>query len=114
MSFDYEKRCAARILDAIENGSLPPDQTLPLLVDADPALIYMIFAWLRVRYHAGHSASDGVLGRIVHLCSESPKVARMARAGEKDPIVVWFEETHEYREFDRTDFISMIVEKLEG
>ena len=114
MSFDYEKRCAARILDAIENGSLPPDQTLPLLVDADPALIYMIFAWLRVRYHAGHSASDGVLGRIVHLCHESPKVASMARTGEKDPIVVWFEETHEYREFDRTDFISMIVEKLEG
>ena len=114
MSFDYEKRCAARILDAIENGSLPPDQTLPLLVDADPALIYMIFAWLRVRYHAGHSASDGVLGRIVHLCSESPKVARMARTGEKDPIVVWFEETHEYREFDRTDFISMTVEKLAG
>lgn len=114
MSFDYEKRCAARLLDAIENGSLPPEQTLPLLVDADPALVYMIFAWLRVRYHAGHSASDGVLGRIVHLCSESPKVARMARAGEQDPIVTWFEDAHEYRDFERSEFISMIVEKLEG
>jgi hypothetical protein len=114
MSFDYEKRCAARLLSAIENGNLPPDQTLPLLNDADPALVYFIFAWLRVRYHAGHSASDGVLGRIVHLCQESPKVARMAQTGEKDPIVVWFEETHEYRDFDRTEFISMIVEKLEG
>ena len=49
MSFDYEKRCAARLLGAIENGSLSPDQTLPLLTDADPALVYLIFAWLRVR-----------------------------------------------------------------
>jgi hypothetical protein len=38
----------------------------------------------------------------------------MARLGEKDPIVVWFEETYEYRDFDRNEFISMIVEKLEG
>ena len=114
MSFDYEKRCAARLLDAIENGRLPADQTLPLLNNADPALVYMIFAWLRVRYHPGHSASEGVLGRIVHLCTESPKVAQMARLGEKDPIVVWFEETYEYRDFDRNEFISMIVEKLEG
>jgi hypothetical protein len=114
MSFDYEKRCATRLLDAIENGSLAADDTLPLFIGADPALVYMIFAWLRVRYHPGNSASDGVLGRIVRLCTESPKVAQMARLGEKDPIVVWFEETYEYRDFDRTEFISMIVEKLEG
>jgi hypothetical protein len=55
-----------------------------------------------------------VLGRIVHLCTESPTVAQMARKGEKDAIVMWFEETHEYRDFDRNEFISMIVEKLEG
>jgi len=114
MQFDYEKRCATRLFDAIENGSLPADQTLPLLTDADPALVYLIFAWLRVRYHAGHSASDGVLGRIVHFCQESPKVAKMARSGEQDPIVLWFEETHEYRDFERNEFISFIVEKLEG
>ena len=114
MSFDHEKRSAARLLDAIENGSLPPERTLPLLIDADPALVYMIFAWLRVHYHAGHSASDGVLGRIVHLCSESPKVARMARTGEQDPIVTWFEDAHEYRDLERSEFISMIVDKLEG
>lgn len=114
MSFDHEKRSAARLLDAIENGRLPTDQTLPLVKNADPALVYMIFAWLRVRYHPGHSSSEGVLGRIVELCTESPKVAQMARSGEKDAIVVWFEETYEYRDFDRVEFISMIVEKLEG
>ena len=114
MSVDYEKRCATRLLDALENGSLSTDQTVPLLKESDPALVYLLFAWLRTRYHPGHSASEGVLGRIVEACTESPQVAQMAKKGEKDPIVTWFEETHEYRDFDRTDFISLIVEKLEG
>jgi hypothetical protein len=114
MAFDHEKRVASRLLGAIENGSLPPDQTLPLLRDADPVLVYLIFTWLRNRYHAGHSASDGVLGRIVHLCSESAAVAKMARTGGDDPIVTWFEDTYEYRDVDRDEFISMIVDKLEG
>ena len=114
MSFDYEKRTAARLLDAIENGTLSNDQTVPLLRDADPALVYFIFAWLRVRYHAGHSAAEGVLGRIVGVCSASSTIAQKARTGEKDPIVAWFEETYEYRDFDRDEFITLIVEKLES
>ena len=36
MSFDNEKRCAARLLDAIENGSPP------LLLEADPAQVYLM------------------------------------------------------------------------
>ena len=114
MAFDYEIRCAARLLDALENGSLPVDQTVPLLVDADPALVYFLFAWLRVRYHPGHSASEGVLGRSVGVCTESPKVAQMARTGEKDAIVSWFEDTHEYRDLSRDEFLALIVEKIEG
>jgi hypothetical protein len=55
-----------------------------------------------------------VLGRIVELCTKSSRVAQMARSGGKDPIVEWFEETYEYRDIDRDEFISMIVEKLEG
>ncbi len=114
MSFDYEKRNAARLLDAVENGSLSIEQTVPLLRDADPALIYLIFAWLRARYHAGHSAAEGVLGRIVGVCSANSTIARKARSGEKDPIVEWFEETYEYRDFERADFIALVVEKLES
>lgn len=114
MSFHQEKRDAHRLLDALENASLPADDTRYLLEDADPALVYFLFAWLRVRYAAGHSASEGVLGRIVEQCRESPKIARKARTGEKDAIVVWFEEAHDYRELDRDDFIALIIEKLEG
>jgi len=55
-----------------------------------------------------------VLGRIVALCRASAKVTRMHKEGERDPIVSWFEETHEYRDFDRQEFIALVVEKLEG
>lgn len=114
MAFAHEKRTAARLLGAIENGSLSPEDTLPLLKESDPALVYLIVAWLRARYHPGHSASEGVLGRIVHLCTESPAVARMVQTGGSDPIVAWFEQSHNYRDVDRSAFIDTIVEKLEG
>lgn len=114
MSFAHEKRIAARVLAVVEDGTLSLIDMAPALEEADPALVYLVFAWLRVRYHAGHPASEGVLGRIVGVCRQSPKVARMAREGEKDPIVSWFEESYDYRDLDRDAFISLVVEKLEG
>lgn len=114
MSFLFEKRAAARLLDALENGTLSIEDTKPLAEEADPALIALIFGFLRARYHSGHSASDGVLGRLIALCQVSSKVARAARTGAQDPIVVWFEESYDYRELDREDFIDEVVEKLEG
>ena len=114
MAFENEKRNAARLLGALENGNLSLAHTIPLLRAADPALIYFIFAWLRVRYHAGRPASEGVLGRIVGVCSDDSTVAQKARSGETDPIVEWFEETYDYRNFNRDEFVSLIIEKLEG
>jgi hypothetical protein len=114
MEFAHEKRTARRMLDSLENGSLSIADLRPLYEDADPALVYLLFGWLRDRYPASHGASAGVLGRIVGLCQESSVVAKAARTGEKDSIAQWFEETHSYREMDRDDFIDRIVEKLEG
>jgi len=114
MAFDSEKRVAARLLAVVENGTLPIADIRPLYEEADPALVYLIFAWLRARYHSGRSDSDGVLGRIVELCSSSSVVAKKARSGERDPIVSWFEETYEYRDLHRDEFISLVVDKLEG
>jgi hypothetical protein len=114
MAFDSEKRVAARLLAVVENGTLPIVDTRPLYEEADPALVYLIFAWLRARYHSGRSDSDGVLGRIVELCSASRVVAQKIRSGESDAIVSWFEETYEYRDLDRDEFISLVVDKLEG
>jgi hypothetical protein len=114
VDFSYEKRVASRLLAAIEDGALSIADAKPLYEDADPALVYLFFAWLRVRYPSSHPDSDGVLGRIVALCQASPKVARHLRAGEKDAIVGWFEETYDYRDLDRDTLVSFVVEKLEG
>jgi hypothetical protein len=114
MSFAHEKRAAARLLAALEDGNLSTDDTRPLAEEADPALIYLIFSWLRARYPASHSASDGVLGRVIALCNASSVVGRKAKKGESDPIVGWFEEAYSYQEVDRDTFVSLVVEKLEG
>ena len=90
------------------------DEVVRLTSEADPAFVYLMFAWLRARYHSGHPASDGVLGRIVEVCTKSPTVVRSLRSGEADPISEWFEETYEVRDLDRDAFIDVVVEKLEG
>ena len=36
------------------------------------------------------------------------------REGESDPVVAWFEEVHSYRELTGSEFIALVVEKLEG
>lgn len=114
MPFEHEKRAAMRMLDAVENATLSTADTRPLLEEADPALVYLLFAWLRSRYGGGHSAAEGVLGRIVALCQASPTIAAHAREGERDAIARWFEETHEYRDFDRHELVDLIVNKLES
>jgi hypothetical protein len=113
MAFEHEKRLAARLLEVVEDGTLSVIDIRALYDEADPALVYLIFAWLRVRYPASHSAADGVLGRIVGACGSS-RVARKVKEGEKDGIVTWFEETYEYRELARDEFIGVVVEKLES
>lgn len=101
------------MMDALENASLSVDDARDMFEEADGALVYLLVTWLRERYR-GHSAAEGVLGRIVELMQRSPVSARLAREGETDAIARWFEETHEYREFDRDEFIDLVVEKLEG
>jgi len=112
MSFEIEKREAAHLVAVVENGSHSPQQIRLAYEDADPALIYLIFAWLRARYR-GHSAAEGVYGRIVAACA-SAAVARMVKVGEKDAVVSWFEETYDYRALERDEFIAVVVEKLES
>lgn len=112
--FEADKRQAMHLLTSLEDGSMSTADLRMYYEQADPALVHFVFSWLRHRYPPSHSASDGVLGRIVSLCRESPTVARMAREGASDPIVAWFEEAYSYRDLDRTTFISLVVDKLEG
>lgn len=114
MNFAPEIRAASHLLSAVENGSHSVTQMRLLYEDADPALVYLVFSWLRAHYPPSHSAYDGVIGRIAQVCSASSVVARKVRDGEQDAIVVWFEEAYSYRELNRDDFIPLVVEKLEG
>lgn len=113
MSFDHEKAEALRILKGIEDGTMGPADSFAVLEDADPALVYLIFKWLRKTYRE-HPAAEGVFGRLVAINQRYRSITRKVKAGEEDPVVDWFEGTHEYAELGAEAFIDLIVEKLEG
>jgi hypothetical protein len=114
MAFEQLKRDAQRILEGLEDAKLNTDQTYHLVVEADPTLVFFLFAWLRANYPSTHSASDGVLGRLGELVTKYPTVARMARAGESDAVVAWFQDAYGYRDFRSREFIDLVVDKLES
>lgn len=112
MALEQEQRAALRILEGIEEGTMSTTDSYGLVEDADPALIYLIFTWLRKRY-ADHPNSDAVLGRLAEV-SGRPKVAKLMKEGHADAVVQWFEDAYSYRELDKKQFIELIIEKLEG
>ena len=112
MAFEQEQRAALRILEGIEEGSMSATESTALVEEADPALIYLIFTWLRKRY-ANHENSDAVIGRVVAISSRG-SVAKMMKEGEADSVVQWFDETYSYRDLDKKAFIELVIEKLEG
>lgn len=114
MAFAREQREALHLLQGIENGSLTTSDAAHLIEDADPALVHLIVSWLRSRYGGDHPAAEGVVGRLVELTSRHGFIKAKMREGKVDPIVAWFEDEHDYRDFAATDFIALIVEKLEG
>ncbi len=114
MEFAQEQREALHLLEGIENGTLDAAAAGHLIDEADPALVYLIITWLRSRYGADHPAAEGVIGRLVELTSGYSSVNAKMREGKTDPIVAWFEEEHSYREFGASEFIALVVEKLEG
>jgi hypothetical protein len=112
MAFEQEQRAALRILEGIEEGTMSAEESYSLVEEADPALIYLIFTWIRKRY-ADHPNADAVVGRLVAI-SDRPKIAKKMREGLTDPVVEWFEDAYSYRDLGSKEFIEMIVEKLEG
>ena len=84
-----------------------------LVDDADPTLVYLIFTWLRAHYKPSHPASDAVLGRVVEISNHASIAAKM-KEGQTDPVVEWFEDGYSYKDLGSKEFITLIVEKLEG
>ena len=114
MDFVQEQREALRLLEGLENGTLEISMAAQLIDEADPALVYLIFTWLRNRYGGDHPAAEGVIGRLVELSERPGSFRAKVAEGKTDPVVAWFEETYTYRDFDARAFIALVVEKLEG
>jgi DNA-binding transcriptional LysR family regulator len=112
MALQQEQRAALRILEGIEDGTMNATDLLSLVEAADPALVYLIFTWLRKRY-ADHPNADAVIGRVVEISGRG-SVAKMMKEGQADIVVQWFEESHSYRTLEKNEFIELIIEKLEG
>lgn len=86
--------------------------SLGLVEKTDPALVYLLFTWLRKRY-AEHANSDAVLGRLLEV-SKRGAVAEKMKEGQGDPIVEWFEDGYSYRELGAQEFVALVVDKLES
>jgi len=114
MAFEQEQREALHLLLGIENGTLGATGAARLIEEADPALVYFIFTWLRSRYGADHPAAEGVIGRLVELTNGYKTVKAQIDEGKRDSIVAWFEEEYRYRDFTAAAFVELIIEKLEG
>jgi hypothetical protein len=112
MALEQEQRAARRILDGIEDGSMSASELFSLADEADPALLYLVVTWTR-KHYADHVNSDAVIGRLVELSGHG-SIAKKMKEGQADPVVQWFEDSYSYRKLEATEFIELIVEKLEG
>jgi hypothetical protein len=113
MAFEQEQKAALRILEGIENGTMSAADSSALVEDADPALVYFLFTWLRHHYGPDDPASDAVMGRLVAI-SNRPAIAKLVKEGQTDPVVAWFEDAYSYRKLAAKEFVELIVDKLEG
>jgi len=113
MSFERANAAALRILSGIEDGTMTAAQSQEAVEEADAALVYLIFTWLRRRY-ADHPASDAVLGRLLAVTDRTPGLAAKLKEGQADPVVAWFEDEYQYRDLGAKEFIELVVEKLES
>jgi hypothetical protein len=113
MAFEHQQAAALRILEGIEEGTMSTADSYALVEDADPALIYLIFTWIRKRY-ADNPNADAVRARLVAVMEKDPSIPRKLKEGQADPVVEWFEEEYSYRDYGSREFIELIVEKLEG
>jgi hypothetical protein len=111
MSAEHAQKEALRILEGIEEGTMSASDSQAVVEEADPALVYLIFTWLRKRYKE-HTNSDAVIGRLVEV-SNRGNIAKQMNEGKADPVSRWFEENYSYKDLEKKEFIELVVDKLE-
>ena len=81
MSFDHENAVQHDCSMPLKMGVYRQTRRSPSQGN-DPALVYLIFAWLRT-VPSRSLRTGGGLGRIVEACTQSPQVAHMAKRAKK-------------------------------
>ena len=111
-----ELRDAQWTLDAIENGTATAATIYKTASGLDPVLVYFIFRYIREVYTPTNPAATGVMERMVELTRTYDDLVKKSKAGEKDSIREWFDDTYRMREFQGkpAEMLEMIVEKIEG
>jgi hypothetical protein len=113
---DQEKRESLRFLKGLENGNLTAADAYNIADKRDPVMVYFVMRYLREKYPASNPAAQGVTQRLLELTRTYDGIVKASKAGEKDSITEWFDDTYEMREFfDKPDeLVDMLVEKIEG
>ena len=113
---EHEIREGLRLLKGLEEGNLSASDAYNVAGKQDPVMIYFVLKFLREKYPAGNPTSEGVVRRMVELTSTYPDLVKMSKKGEADVIAEWFGESYALSEFydDQEQFISLLVEKIEG
>jgi hypothetical protein len=111
-----DRDLALRLLAGLEEGGMPASEAAIAAEDLDPVLVYFIVHFLRAVYPASSPAAHAVLQRVVDLTSSYPDIVRKSKAGEVDPVAMWFASEHSVADFRGrgAELIEMIVDKLEG
>lgn len=113
---EHEIREGLRLLKGLEEGTITAADAYTVADKQDPVLVYFVLRFLREKYPASNPQSEGVTRRLLELTQTYPDVVKMSQAGEDDVITDWFNENYSVGEFydDQEQFVSMIVEKIEG
>ena len=102
-------------MDIIEEGNSELSNAYNQLLEFDPLLTHFLLRYL----HDKHPITDRNAGpgrRLLELVTTYKDIARLANPPKNEPIIEWFEDSYNVKDFftNREEFVSLIVEKLEG
>lgn len=116
MDINSQIREGVRLLEGLEDGVLNSSDCYNIVDSLDDVLVSLIIKYLRKKYPPSKPEAAGVMGRLVDLSGTYPKIVQIVKEGEEDPISEWFQESYAFRDYysDPDEFVSLIVNKLEG
>ena len=110
---DYQD--GLRVIEAIDNGGLPPADVYTIMRDFDPLYSYFLLKFLRDKNPVDEYSSGGG-ERLLQLVGTYDDLSKLLKKSPDDPMIEWFEDSYTTRQFfDKPeDYVRIIVDKMEG